>query len=346
MTEIERTIVATAPAKVILLGGKGVNWGFPALVAAVGLRTTCTVHVSGGDGYTFTYAERREAGDRRSLGAFKMQVEMLKAGKKYDDITRIAREDFFAPARHVLSHVVEKTGTLGLDISWESEVPVGSGLGSGAAAAASMAAAAFAAAGGMPEPRDLAWIAWQGDVIAHGGMGTGLDSGACALGGIVRYSLDDGPRPVAAAGPLPLVVGDTLVRASTAVSNTASRNWLADHPMRFHLLQEMGMLVEQAQAAISAGDLKTLGHLMNLNHLIKEKLGMSIPKIEELIEAALGAGAFGAKISGKGGGGIIVALAEPGKQEAIARAIEKAGGKALTPAVGVPGARIESDVRH
>ncbi len=106
------------------------------------------------------------------------------------------------------------------------------------------------------------------------------------------------------------------------------------------------MLVEQAQSAISAGDLPTLGHLMNLNHLIKEKLGMSLPKTEELIEAALGAGALGAKISGKGSGGIIVALAEPGKEQAIARAIEAAGGKAMTPEVAVPGARVENDVRR
>jgi len=86
-----------------------------------------------------------------------------------------------------------------------------------------------------------------------------------------------------------------------------------------------------------------LGHLMNLNQLIKEKLGMSVPKIEMLIEAALGAGALGAKISGKGGGGIIVALSETGKQQAVARAIEAAGGKALVPEVGVEGARIEMD---
>jgi mevalonate kinase len=186
-------------------------------------------------------------------------------------------------------------------------------------------------------------VAWQADVIAHGGLGTGLDSGACALGGIVRYSLKDGPCPVAAAARLPLVVGDTLLRASTATSNTASRNWLDEHPMRFHLLEEMGILVEQAQAAIVAGDLPRLGHLMNLNQLIKEKLGMSVPKIEQLIEAALGAGALGAKISGKGSGGIIVTLAAPGKEQDIAGAIEAAGGRAIVPAVAVNGATIESD---
>lgn len=342
----EKGNVASAPAKVILLGGKGVNWGFPALVAAVGIRTYCTLHACGGNGYRFTYGDRTETGDRSTLADFKRRVDDLRALKKHDEITAMARQDFFAPVRHVLAHVVEKTAELGIEVTWRSDIPVGSGLGSGAAASAAMATAALHAAGKVIPPRDLAWLAWQGDVIAHGGLGTGLDSGASVLGGIVRYSLDDGPRPVGAPGPLPLVIGDTLLRASTATSNTKSHNWLDEHPMRFHLLQEMGLLVEQAQAAIGSGELSTLGHLMNLNQLIKEKLGLSVPKIEELIEAALGAGALGAKISGKGLGGIIVALAEPGKQQAVARAIEAAGGKALVPEVGVEGARIETDDRQ
>lgn len=105
------------------------------------------------------------------------------------------------------------------------------------------------------------------------------------------------------------------------------------------------MLVEQAQTALASSDLPTVGHTMNLCHLIKEKLGMSIPRIEELIEAALGAGALGAKISGKGGGGIIVALTKPGDEGKVAEAIDAAGGKGIVPDVAVPGARIETPQR-
>ena len=337
-------IVASAPAKVILLGGKGVNYGYPALVAAVGLRTRCTLRTGAGGGYRFTYGERWETGEPTSLSEFKRRVDGLREGKRHDDISALARQDFFAPARYVLSHVVERTGLSGIDVSWTSDIPVGSGLGSGAAAAASLVAAALRAAGVSASPREVAFLAWQGDVIAHGGLGTGLDSGGSALGGVVRYSLADGPSPVATAVNPPLVIGDTLLRASTAASNIASRNWLAEHPMRTHLMAEMGILVRQAEAALKEGDLPTLGHLMNLNHLIKEKLGMSLPKTEQLIEAALGAGALGAKISGKGGGGIIVALAEDGKRPAVAAAIEAAGGKALVLEIGVEGARIEDNL--
>jgi mevalonate kinase len=103
----------------------------------------------------------------------------------------------------------------------------------------------------------------------------------------------------------------------------------------------MGWLGQQALAALEMGDLPTLGHLMNLNQLLLEKLGVSCPEIEQLIEAALGAGALGAKLSGSGGGGIIIALAEPDKQAAVAAAIEAAGGHSLVVQAGAPGVQPE-----
>jgi mevalonate kinase len=90
-------------------------------------------------------------------------------------------------------------------------------------------------------------------------------------------------------------------------------------------------------------DLVTLGHLMNLNQLLLEKLGVSCPEIERLVEAALGAGALGAKLSGSGGGGIIIALTEPGQQEAVAAAIEAAGGGSAIAATAAPGVRLEPE---
>ncbi len=156
-------------------------------------------------------------------------------------------------------------------------LPVGSGLGSGAAATTSLALAAMTIAGHTPESRDLAFLAWQGDVIAHGGVASGLDSGAIALGGVTRYTLENGSQPLACRTPLPLVIGDSGVRADTAEINTRVGIGLSRHPARAHLFAEMGLLVRHALEAIEVGDLEELGRLMNLNQLLLEKLGVSSP---------------------------------------------------------------------
>ncbi len=243
---MEKTIVTSAPAKAILLGGHAVNRGFAALCTAVALRTTCRARVRPDDGYSLRFGERSEAGDCARLRGFKAEIDALRQVQALNQITAIVRQDFFAPTRYVLAHVIERVDGPGLDIEWSSQIPVASGLGSGAAAATSMALAALRLAGYDPEPTEVAWLAWQGDVIAHGGIGSALDSSTCALGGVVRFTVKDGATAVPLATSLPLVIGDTGVRATTAEVNTRVRTFIEQRPMRFHLFAEVGMLVEQA----------------------------------------------------------------------------------------------------
>jgi mevalonate kinase len=273
--------------------------------------------------------------------ADKAEIDALRQGQALDEIRQRA-QDYFAPTRYVLAHIVEQFGGPGLEIEWESALPSGGGLGSGAAASSALALAAGVAAGVELTPQQVAWFAWQGDIIAHGGVASGLDSGASALGGLIRYTLTDGPQPLPIQTTLPLVIGNTGVRAKTAEVNTGVRTWLAQHPERLHLFAEMGLLEGEAERALANHDRSTLGHLMNLNQLLLEKIGVCHPLNERLVEAALRAGALGAKISGSGGGGIIIALTEPDNQAAVAEAIETAGGLGLSTLAGAPGTRSEA----
>jgi mevalonate kinase len=244
---------ASAPGKVILLGEHGVNRCQPALAAAIDRRVHCRVARRTDAVYAFQGDGRSEEIGRADLLAHKERIDALRAGGALDELRRATAGDFFAPARYVLAHVAEGHALPGLDIAWRSELPVGAGLGSGAAASAAMAFAALLAAGQRPDPRRVADLAWQGDVIAHGGVASGLDSGASALGGVTRYTVADGPTP--AAGPaLTLVVADTGIQANTADVNTRVRRWLEAHPARTHLFGDMGLLVEEASAALESGD--------------------------------------------------------------------------------------------
>jgi len=334
-------ISASAPAKAILFGEHGVNRGQPALATAVGPRRVhCRVKPREDGAYAFRSGKTQKGDDREGLLAFKAEVDALRGEGDLDGIGTRAR-DFFAPARYVLAHVLERSSVSGLDIEWSSDLPIGSGLGAGAAAMCALALAALRSAGEGSSPEEIATLAWQGDVIAHGGTASGLDSGACALGGFTRYTLEEGPQPLPQEVPLPLVIGDTRIGANTAEVNARVRRRIEEHPSTGHLFAEIGALVGYALTALEAGDLETLGHLMNLNQLALEKLGVSSGELERLIEAALEAGALGAKLSGSGGGGVMIALARDGEQETVARAIDAAGGRGIVAEAGAEGVSLE-----
>ena len=228
-----RTVTTTAPAKVILCGDHGVNRAQPALATAVDMPTL-----------------------------FKTRIDELQTGGDLDGIREEARA-FFAPTRYVLAHLIDAVPMPGLTIEWRSTVPVSSGLGSGAAATSAMALGVLTLAGKTPTSRELIDFAWQGDVIAHGGIASALDSSTIVYGGLVSYAVDTGASPFCVSASLPLVIGNTHVAdRSTAKLNTRVRKWLEGHPAKRHLFPDMGYLVDGIAHALKDNDLETLGHLL------------------------------------------------------------------------------------
>jgi len=326
---------ASAPAKVVLLGEHAVNRGGRALATALDLRVRCSVRPRA-DGRV-----RLEAGGHvmeaslAELRAFAARVDAAEG-----NVAGLA-EDFLAPARFVVPALLERIGLDGMEATWSDGLPVGAGLGSGAAAHCALAVAAARAAGRSLDPAEVAALAWRGDVLAHGGIASALDASACAYGGVIAYAVEGGAAPVACPVALPLVVADTGVVASTGAVNAGVRERLAERPGLHRLFDDLALLVEAAEGALAAGDLPALGRLMHLDQLVLEKLGVSTPEIERLVDAALAAGAHGAKLSGSGGGGIVVALAPPDRVAAVDAAMRAAGARTHSGSAAAPGAREE-----
>ena len=227
-------------------------------------------------------------------------------------------------------------------MEWRSDLPIGSGLGSGAAANTSMVRALCELAGDDCGREDIVEFAWQGDVIAHGGVASSLDSSTSTYGGLVRYTTAAGAEPLPIAAQLPLVVGDTGVPHNTAAINTHVRRWLDEKPVRMALFGDMGYVVQAATEALARDDHAAVGHLMNIHQLFQEKMGTSIAENETLIEAALGsrrAGREDLRLRPRR------RHHRPGRrrtaQAAVAAAIDAAGGRSYVVTAGAEGVRVE-----
>ena len=330
---------AQAPGKVILFGEHAINRGQPAIAAAVGLYARCRIHEAGQ--FEFKAGEQSQSADREDILQLSAEVDRMRNTQAFDWIRALARKDYFASQKYILAKVFGENLPQGMALTWESEIPSSSGLGSGAAAFTAMITAVSER---LPEEPSIARRAdWAqlGDIIAHGGIASGLDTQTSLLGGVIRYSGQGLAEPLSCAPGACLVVAHSGVAAATSEVNSRVRLWLAEKPnSRMPYFETIGALSRAAEPLLQRGDWDELGRLMNLNQLVLEKIGVSCPEIDCLIEAALRSGAFGAKISGSGGGGIIIALAPAARKDMILQALRAQGAAAMTPRLGVSGTKL------
>ena len=94
-------------------------------------------------------------------------------------------------------------------------------------------------------------------------------------------------------------------------------------------MERIGALTRKAVQSIRTGDARTLGRLMNQNHVVLQAMRVSTPMLDALVEAARTAGALGAKLTGAGGGGSVVALTGEGTQSAVAEALSRSGARSV-----------------
>ena len=338
-------VTASAPAKTILLGEHSVNRGQSALAVSIGLRVRCRVELAA-DTFEFASGARAETARRADLLQLANTVDGWREKQNYESIRQLAHEDYFGAAKYIIAKAfADGVWPGGLRVSWESEIPSAGGLGSGGASFVALATALgelkSSMANGQWSISSIGEWAYLGDVIAHGGVASALDTQTSLLGGVICYTQERSGEPVQFDKGLSLVIGNTKLRGQTSEVNTRVRKWLEEDSTRMSYFAGIGVLSNMAVAKLALGDWSTLGKLMNLNQLVLEKIGVSCPELEALNRAALAAGAFGAKLSGSGGGGIMLALVSPEKKDAVAEAIAQAGGEPLTPPVAVKGARVE-----
>lgn len=290
-----------APAKVILFGEHAVVYGRPAIAAPLPqVRARAEIYP-----------------DRRCL------IEAADLGGLID----VAG----APADDPLALIVRLVcAELGRPLpSWRirvrSRIPIASGLGSGAAIAAAIARALLAAFQTELPLARLSALVYEVEKLHHG-TPSGIDNTVVVYERPVWFVRERQPEMFTPGAPLPLLIADTGVASPTKVTVADVRAAWQAQPAAFEArFDRMGAIAAEARCALESGDIKALGPLMDENQTLLAEIGVSSPALERLCAAARSAGALGAKLSGGGRGGNMLALVQGDTGPAVSRALMKAG---------------------
>jgi len=219
-------------------------------------------------------------------------------------------------------------------VSIDSEIPLGAGLGSSAAVAVAAIDAATRELGVELSAEELADRAYRVEHEVQDGEASRADTFCCAMGGAVRVEGDD-CRTIDAPD-LPFIIGYDGGAGDTGQLVAGVRELRQQYGFAADTVDAIGDIVRSGEAALAAGDVEELGRLMNFNHGLLSALGVSSRSLDAMVWAARDAGALGAKLTGAGGGGCIVALDDteetltaleytPGCEEAFRAALDTDG---------------------
>ncbi len=208
-----------------------------------------------------------------------------------------------------------------------STVPVAGGMGSGAAVSTALIRALFRQAGQEPDPGCLSRLVYQVERIHHG-TPSGIDNTVVAYERPIWFVRGQPPEPFEPTRPFTLVIADSGIPSSTRKTVAQVRQRWQQAPERYEaLFDAVGAIVYAARGAMETGQIEALGPLMDRNQALLRRLGVSAPELERLLDAARKAGALGAKLSGGGRGGNVVALVYPEDAPQVRGALERAGAR-------------------
>jgi mevalonate kinase len=302
-------IFANAPGKIILFGEHAVVYGQPAIAIPVNqLKATARVmpNPSGQPGVI-------------RIQAPQIQLDASLADLPIDHPIAAAVGLAFQAAS------INQPPAFTLQIS--STIPISGGMGSSAAVSIAILRALTNFFGKPLTADQISALAYTVEEIHHG-TPSGIDNNVIAHQKPVVYRRDQPIEFLSVKQPTHWVIGDTGETTPTHETVADVRQHFQANPERFSaFFEQIGDISRQAQQGLIDGDLPLLGRLMDQNQCLLEKMGVSSPALEHLNLAARRAGAMGAKLSGGGRGGNMIALAPSENTAEIKAALTDAGAK-------------------
>lgn len=298
---------ASAPGKIILFGEHAVVYGHPAIAVPV-LQVRAKAIVN--------------ADPRSARGVVTLRAPDIGLEASLSDL----------PEEHPLAAVLWKAASAmklshipACNIQVTSNIPIAGGMGSSAAVSVAILRAFSAWLGHPMSDEQVSQLAYEVEIIHHG-TPSGIDNTVITYARPVYFVKGQPAETLQVKQGFTLVIGDTGVQSPTSSVVGDVRQARESDPTRVEgLFNRIAEVTAAARQVIEADSPSQLGPLMDENHDLLRQLGVSSTQLDGLVEAARRAGALGAKLSGAGRGGNMVALASPEGAKEIARSLEEAG---------------------
>jgi mevalonate kinase len=280
----------SAPAKIILLGEHAVVYGQPSLA----------IPLSALRSYAKITPPESNSGLEVVAADLGNQEFLIKTSSSKPDHPLIS-------AAYLLLDFV-KCNPPNVRIVLHSDIPIASGMGSGAAITTCLFRALLYALDKSLGDEQLNSLVYEVEKIHHG-TPSGVDNTVVVFEKPIYFVRGKPIEKFEIKQPFTLLVGNTGIEASTKVAvGDVRKLYNSDQTLTENKLSSIGQLVQSGRNALEKGDLLTLGHVMLENHRLLRDLTVSSDTLDSLVNAAVVSGALGAKLSGGGRGGNMIAL--------------------------------------
>ncbi len=323
---MKQAITISVPGKLMLLGEHAVVYGSPCIVIAINKRMQVTTNLTDEAIFNLTAED---------IGFSNYQKPMQEIGK--DNIPKEAQFTELAVATFRDKY---KTNS-GISITTKSDFPPTFGFGSSSAVVVGVLKSLAELFGVKLFEKELFDLSYK-VVLDIQGKGSGFDLASAIYGGTIYYKTGGSIIESLKTNEINLVIGYSGVKADTVSMINLTEEKMKNYQNGVRqIFNNIANIVEEAKGAILEKDWERAGTLMDYNQSYLEDLGVSTDKLNQMITAAKKAGAYGAKLSGAGGGDCMIALVSPERKKDIEEAIKNTGGEIIDAKIDNIGVRVE-----
>ena len=323
---MNKEISVSTPGKLMLLGEHGVVYGKPCLVTAVEQRLSAEISCTENPHLVINAPDVNIENYRKP---------MSEVGR--GDIPRgvVFVENAVANFKNKYSF------DEGVSIKTNSDFSASFGFGSSSASTVSVIKGLAEVFGKDLTKQEIFDLSYK-TVLDVQGVGSGFDTAAGIYGGTLYFVGGGKEIEELAKNDFNLVVGYSGQKADTTeiIKRVAAEH--EESTRVEEIFEEIGELVEEGKVAFEKSDWERFGQIMTENQKLLVELGVSTEKLDTMISAALAGGAYGAKLSGAGGGDCMIALCARDKIDSVKKAILETGGEIIDVKVNAEGVKINS----